>query len=153
MARSKTVIGADDRQWTVRRNIEWSRPATNAEFEREFEHDVDGGRAAAVMILSTLFLFYVVLIVWEPAQVHTPWWLILIGILIIAFFPIRWALRRPWTLIAETPGVYGADKPPERYLGNVRGVTRSREEFRQIVRRIQTQGTPTYVDGPLEKQN
>ena len=41
--RAKTVNGVDGRTWLVRRNVEWSRPATGD----DFEHDVDGGRGAA----------------------------------------------------------------------------------------------------------
>ena len=47
---TKTVIAADNREWQVRRNIEWSTPAMGD----EFEHDVDGGRGAMVLILSSL---------------------------------------------------------------------------------------------------
>ena len=63
--RVKTVIGVDGRTWQVRRNVEWSRPATGD----DFEHDVDGGRGAAVLILSALFVFWVILFVWSP---HLP---------------------------------------------------------------------------------
>ena len=65
---SKTVAGVDGRMWSVRRNVEWSLPATGD----DFEHDVDGGRGAAVLILSALFFFWLVVIVWAPAQVHVP---------------------------------------------------------------------------------
>ena len=60
---AKTVIGVDGRTWSVRRNIEWSPPATGD----DFEHDVDGGRGAALLILSALFVFWLILIVWSPA--------------------------------------------------------------------------------------
>ena len=60
---TKTVIAADDREWQVRRNIEWATPAMGD----EFEHDVDGGRGAMVLILSSLFLFWVVVFVWLPS--------------------------------------------------------------------------------------
>ena len=46
--RARTVAGADGRTWSVRRNIEWKTPATGT----EFEHDVDGGRGAVLLILS-----------------------------------------------------------------------------------------------------
>ena len=67
--RARTVAGADGRTWSVRRNIEWKTPATGA----EFEHDVDGGRGAVLLILSALFLFWVVLILWTPPLVHMHW--------------------------------------------------------------------------------
>ncbi len=66
--RSKTVIGVDSREWLVRRNIEWSLPATGD----DFEHDVDGGRGAAILILSSLFLFWLIILIWTPAHVHVP---------------------------------------------------------------------------------
>ena len=66
--RARTVAGADGRTWSVRRNIEWKTPATGA----EFEHDVDGGRGAVLLILSALFLFWVVLILWTPPLVPSP---------------------------------------------------------------------------------
>ena len=63
---ARTVIGVDGRTWSVRRSVAWSLPATGD----DFEHDVDGGRGAAVLILSSLFLFWVIIIVWSPSGVH-----------------------------------------------------------------------------------
>ncbi len=100
--RVKTVIGVDGRTWQVRRNVEWSRPATGD----DFEHDVDGGRGAAVLILSALFVFWVILFVWSPSYLHVPIFLWLVVLLVVIFFPIRWWLRRQWTLVAETAGSY-----------------------------------------------
>ena len=105
---AKTVSGVDGRTWSVRRNIEWSMPATGD----DFEHDVDGGRGAAVLILSALFLFWAVLVVWTPEQVYIPWFFWVVGVVVVAFFPFRWWLRRPWTVVAETAGSY--DQPAER---------------------------------------
>ena len=110
--RARTVAGADGRTWSVRRNIEWKTPATGA----EFEHDVDGGRGAVLLILSALFLFWVVLILWTPPLVHIPWYLWVIALAILLFFPIRWMMRRPWTLVAETSGGY--DLPAEHWTGH-----------------------------------
>ena len=81
--RARTVAGADGRTWSVRRNIEWKTPATGD----EFEHDVDGGRGAVLLILSALFLFWVVLILWTPPLVHVPWYLWLIAVVILAVLP------------------------------------------------------------------
>ena len=89
--RARTVAGADGRTWSVRRNIEWKTPATGA----EFEHDVDGGRGAVLLILSALFLFWVVLILWTPPLVHIPWYLWVIALAIVLFFPIRWMHAPP----------------------------------------------------------
>jgi hypothetical protein len=144
VTKSKTVTGVDGRTWTVRRRLEWTTPATG----EEFEHDVDGGRAAAVLILSTLVFFYVALFSWMPADVHVPWWVVLAGIVVFAFFPVRWLLRRPWTLVAQTPGGY--DLEPEHWVGMVRGVSKARDETKLIIRMIRTRGTPAYADSPLQ---
>ncbi len=135
--------------WVVQRKIEWSVPATGD----DFEHDVDGGRGAAVLILSALFLFWLILIVWTPALVHIPWYLWLIAVVAVGFFPIRWWLRRPWTLVAETNGNYAENQPAERWTGLVRGGTKAREELRIVVRRLRTQGTPGHADSPLQPVN
>jgi hypothetical protein len=144
ITRSKTVTGSDGRTWTVRRRMEWSMPATG----EDFEHDVDGGRAAATVILSTLALFYLAIFSWMPADVYVPWWILLIGLLALSFFPTRWVLRRPWTLVAQTPGSY--ELPAEHWVGKVRGVTKSKEEMKIIVRQIRIRATPAYADGPLQ---
>ncbi len=144
MATSKTVIGADGREWVVSREMEWSLPAVGD----DFEHDLDGGRTAAVLVLSALLFFIVVLVVWTPDQVHIPWWLIVIFLAAVAFFPIRWVLRRPWTLVAKTPGGY--DLPAEHWVGTVRGVSKARDETKVITRSLRTRSTPDYIDGPLQ---
>jgi hypothetical protein len=146
MAR-RTVNGVDGRTWSVRRNIEWSLPATGD----DFEHDVDGGRGAAFLILSSLFVFWLILVVWAPAQVHIPWWLWVLGIAIALFFPVRWLLRRPWTIVAETTGSY--DLPAERWTGMVRGGSKAKEELRIVIRRLRSQGTPGHADSPLQPVN
>ncbi len=144
---TKTVAGVDGRTWSVRRSIEWSMPATGD----DFEHDVDGGRGAAVLILSAMFLFWVILLLWTPPLVHVPWFLWLIAIAVVLFFPVRWWLRRPWTVVAETAGSY--EQPAERWMGTVRGGAKAREELRIVVRRLRTQGTPAHADSPLQPAN
>jgi hypothetical protein len=144
---TKTITGVDGRTWSVRRNIEWSLPATGD----DFEHDVDGGRGAAFLILSALFVFWLILIVWSPSQLHVPWWLWLAAVLIVGFFPFRWLLRRPWTIVAETAGSY--DLPAERWTGMVRGGSKAKEELRIVQRRLRTQGTPGHADSPLQPVN
>ena len=146
MAR-KTVNGVDGRTWSVRRSIEWSLPATGD----DFEHDVDGGRGADFLILSSLFVFWLILVVWAPSELHIPWWLWIIAVLVIGFFPIRWLLRRPWTIVAETTGSY--DLPAERWTGMIRGGSKAKEELRIVIRRLRTQGTPGHADSPLQPVN
>jgi len=133
------------REWSLRRNIEWSPPFNE---EHQFEHDVDGGRGAAVFILSSLVLLWVVFVVWIPGEVHFPWFYWLAVAIIVGFFPARWLLRRQWKLVAETVGGY--DEPAEKWTGLVRGWTRSSEELRIIKRRLETQGTPGHADSPLQ---
>jgi hypothetical protein len=140
---ARTVAGADGRTWSVRRNIEWKPPPSGD----EFEHDVDGGRGAVLLIASALFLFWVVLFLWAPSQVHVPWYLWIVALSVVLFFPIRWVLRRPWTLVAETPGGY--DLPAEHWTGTVRGRSRSKEEMRVLIRNLKTRATPGYADSPL----
>jgi hypothetical protein len=149
MMGTKTVAGADGRSWSVRRNIEWSTPATGD----DFEHDVDGGRGAAVMILSALFLFWVILIVWKPAQVAIPFYLWIFAVLIVGFFPVRWYLRRPWTIVAETEGSYQDGLPAEHWSGMVRGRSRAKEEIRVVARSLRTRATPGHSDSPLQPVN
>ena len=73
---TKTVIAADYREWQVSRRIEWTTPAVGD----EFEHDVDAGNGAGVLILGTLVFFWLVLVVWVPGGVVFPWfyWLVVI---------------------------------------------------------------------------
>jgi hypothetical protein len=144
---ARKVFDLYRREWSLRRNIEWSVPATG----EDFEHDVDGGRGAAVLILSALFVFWVILVVWWPDSVHIPWFYWLIAAVIVGFFPVRWLLRRPWTVVAETVGGY--DQPEERWTGLVRGEAKSREELRIVKRRLETQGTPGHADSPLQPVN
>lgn len=146
---TKTVVGVDGRSWSVRRNIEWSLPATGD----DFEHDVDGGRGAAVLVLSALFVFWVILVVWSPRMVHIPWYMWAVAIVIVLFFPFRWWLRRPWTVVAETAGSLNKDHPAERWTGHVRGSAKAREEIRIVTRRLRSQGTPGHADSPLQPVN
>jgi hypothetical protein len=151
--KTKMIEGSDERVWEVSRSVEWSRPAIGD----DFEHDVDGGRGAAVLIISSLITFWVILFVWSPAQLRVPGILIVLGVLILAFlFPIRWWLRRQWTIVAETNGsdVKGNVKgSPEMWSGLVRGSAKAREEQRVVERMLRTQGTPAHADSPLQPVN
>jgi len=141
---ARKVFDLHRREWSLRRNIEWSVPATGD----DFEHDVDGGRGAAGLVLTALFVFWMILIIWKPADVHIPWFYWFVFFIILMFFPIRWILRRPWTVVAETVGGY--DQPPERWTGLVRGESKSREEMRITKRQLETRGTPEHSDSPLQ---
>jgi hypothetical protein len=146
--RVKTVIDSNGRTWQVRRSIEWSRPATGD----DFEHDIDAGQGAAVLILSSLAVFWIILFVWSPPYLHVPALLVWAGVALLAvLFPARWWTRRQWTLVAETPGDY--DSPAEKWTGLIRGSTKAREEQRVVVRMLETQGTPAHADSPLQPVN
>lgn len=149
---SKTVIGSDGREWQVRRSILWSQPATGE--EGTFEHDVDGGGGAVILVLSSLVLFWAVLVAWGVViNIYVPWFYWLIALLIVGFFPVRWYLRRPWMLVATTDGTYEEGLPPEHWTGTVRGLGKSREETAVLVRQLRTRGTPTRTDTPLHPVN
>lgn len=144
----RTVLAADGRQWTIQRTLEWSEPVT----AQDFEHDMDGGRTAAFVILSFLLVFWVVLAGWFLAkkdEVVLPWWLLLVALLVVLFFPARWVVRRPRTIVAQTLGDLRG-LPPERWLGTVRGFTRSREETDLVIKSLETRATPAYADSPLQ---
>ncbi|SHE65981.1 DUF983 domain-containing protein [Streptoalloteichus hindustanus] len=143
---TRLVRGADGRMWTVRTRMEWSNPAT----ADDFEHDVSGGQAPGVIMAVLLGLLVVALVWWTPASVMVPAWLILALTLVVGFFPARWALRRPWTVVAETPGNL-EDRPAERWVGQVRGVLRVRQEVSRIARNIEVFATPDRDGvGPLQ---
>jgi hypothetical protein len=146
---ARTVAGADGRTWSVRRNIEWKVPVTGD----EFEHDVDGGRGAVVLILSALVLFWVAVFValYLTSMAHIPWYLVVVAVAVLAFFPLRWVQRRPWTLVAETSGGY--DLPAEHWSGMVRGRGRAQDEMRVVIRSLRTRATPGHADSPLHPVN
>ncbi|MCO1581589.1 MULTISPECIES: DUF983 domain-containing protein [unclassified Crossiella] len=141
---TRLVRGADGRKWTVRTNVEWSSPAGMD----EFEHDVSGGHGAAVLMATLMVVLTAVLIIWTPAAVIIPPWLILALALVFLFFPLRWVVRRPWTVVAETPGELD-DAGPERWVGNVRGYLSMRQEAIKVARDIEVYSSPAF-DGPLQ---
>lgn len=148
MARVRIVRAADGRQWMVRQKLEWTDPATG----EDFEHDMEGGRLASIAIVSIMGLLWVALFAWwftGSQGVIVPLWVWLILLAIAAFFPGRWVLRRPRTLVAETPG--GSDgSAPERWVGWVRGTTAARDEMAQTIRSLEARATPAYADSPLQ---
>jgi hypothetical protein len=146
---TRVVRGADGRMWTVRGQMEWRQPAT----ADDFEHDVSGGNLSAWMLLVLVVGLAVLLVVSIPADVVAPWhskmlWLGLLILLAILFFPARWALRRPWTVVAET-GDNGDGEPVERWTGTVRGTMRVRQEVSRVAKNIQLDSQPG-IEGPLQ---
>ena len=141
---TRVVRGADGRQWTVRSQLDWRTPATSD----EFEHDVAVGTTAGIVLLIVVVALGVTLIVWTPDDVVVPLWVVLLILLAILFFPARWALRRPWTLVAET-GDDGEGEPVERWVGVVRGVFSQRTQVNKVARSIMIDSVPG-LEGPLQ---
>lgn len=145
---TRVVRGADGRMWTVRSRVEWSEPAT----EEEFEHDVSGGRVGAMFMVIALFVLVITFVVSRPDSVVFPGWLALAFALLVLFFPARWLVRRPWTLVAETPGA--AMLPAERWVGSVRGYFSARHETSRAGRHLREYAVPDRDgDGPLQPVN
>jgi hypothetical protein len=141
---TRVVRGADGRQWTVRSQLDWRSPVT----ADDFEHDVSVGNTAAVVLLVLVIALAVILVVWTPDDVVIPSWVVLLIALAILFFPTRWALRRPWTVVAET-GDNGENEPVERWVGVVRGVFTQRTQVNRVARSIMVDSVPG-IEGPLQ---
>jgi hypothetical protein len=140
----RTVTGRDGRQWTVRSHLEWRPPATSD----DFEHDVSVGSAAAIVLLVLVLALGTILIVWTPEDVVVPAWVVLLVLLLVLFFPTRWALRRPWTVVAET-GENTPDQPIEKWVGVVRGVFTVRQQVNRVAKSIEDDAVPG-LEGPLQ---
>jgi hypothetical protein len=143
---TRLVRAADGRMWTVRSRLEWTDPAV----EEEFEHDVSGGRIGAVFMIVVLVALFLALIMATPDDVVVPRELLLAFLLLVLFFPARWLVRRPWTLVAETPR--GPDDPAgERWVGSVRGFFTARHEASRAARHLREYAIPDRDgDGPLQ---
>lgn len=141
---NRVVRGSDGRIWHVKSNLEWSNPIV----ADDFEHDVSGGPGPGIVMGAILLFLVVVFVAWTPQQVIVPIPLLVALAVVVLFFPTRWLLRRPWTVIAETPG--DADEhPPEKWVGVVRGVLNMRSESARVARNIEVYAEPD-VDGPLQ---
>lgn len=146
---TRVVRGGDGRMWTLRGQMEWRQPAT----ADDFEHDVSVGNTAAFVLLALVVGLGIVLVVSIPQDVVAPWsskmlWLGLLIVLAILFFPARWALRRPWTVVAET-GDNGEGEPVERWTGTVRGVLTVRQQINRVAKNIALDSQPG-MEGPLQ---
>ncbi|GLZ56179.1 hypothetical protein [Actinomycetospora sp. NBRC 106378] len=145
----KMVTGVDGRLWYVTSKIMWS------ERTEGFEHEKEGGRNAAIIIISIMGLLVFGLIAWgfSVPSVEVPWWMFVILAVGVLFFPTRWALRRRWLIRAEG-GRWSEDDDAggEAWGGFVRGRTEAKAEVRQIVRSLQKRGTPARANSPLQPQ-
>ncbi len=141
---NRAVRGSDGRRWTLRTSIEWSNPL---EID-DWEHDVSGGRSQGIVMGAIVLVMVVTFLVWTPATVVVPGWLILALLLLVLFFPVRWLVRRPWSIIAETPGDTD-EHPPERWVGVVRGALTAHQEGARVARNIELYAEPD-MNGPLQ---
>lgn len=141
---NRLVQGEDGRKWVVRAHMEWRRPAT----VEDFEHDVAGSPTPGIAMLSVTVLLAIILVAWQPEGVVVPAWVIWGLLLIALFFPLRWVLNRPWTVVAETEGDVLGEHPPERWVGFVSGMFRVRGEVAKVAKTIQRESLPAF-DGPL----
>lgn len=141
---TQVVRSADGKQWTVWTEYEWRSQST----ADDFEHDISAARGPGIVMLLLVVLLTVVLIVWTPPDVNPPLWLILMILLVALFFPVRWALRRPYTIRAVV-GDDGEGNPTEKWVGTVRGVFKIRPEFSRICNNIRLESTPG-LEGPLK---
>jgi hypothetical protein len=140
---TRVVRGADGRVWTLHGELEW-RTSSSAD---DFEHDINTNRGPALVMLFLVAVLAVALIVWTPPDVVVPLWLVLILVLLVLFFPLRWALRRPWRVTAAT-GDDGDGRPTEMWEGIVRGVFNVRQEVAKAARTIADESAPA-LEGPL----
>ncbi|WP_433800981.1 hypothetical protein [Actinomycetospora sp. CA-084318] len=144
----KMVEDVNGRLWYVTSKIIW------LERSEGFEHEKEGGRNAAIIIIAIMGLLIFALIAWAitvPA-VEVPWWMGVFLFLVVAFFPARWALRRRWLIRAEGGRQSDDDDSGEEWGGFVRGRTEAKAEFRQIVRTLRNRGTPARANSPLQPQ-
>ncbi|WP_199430733.1 DUF983 domain-containing protein [Qaidamihabitans albus] len=141
---NRLVQGSDGREWVVRGQMEWRRPAT----ADDFEHDVAASYAPGVAMMIVAIVLAIVLVVWMPEDVLVPAWIPLALLLLALFFPLRWILRRPWTIVAETEGDVTGERPSERWVGTVRGIFSVRSEVNKVAKSIQKYDLPDF-EGPL----
>ena len=144
MAMMKLVRGADGRMWTLRSSMEWSTPALSD----DFEHDVAANKTPGYVLLGMLVVFVLALFIWRPGPVIVPVWLLVILLLGLMYFPVRWVVRRPWTLVANTPGSQ-EDASAERWVGIVHGAYTIRQTAAKVARDIEVYSKPN-ADGPLQ---
>jgi len=143
----RVVHGADGRAWKVHSRFEWTDPVA----EEEFEHDVSGGRVGAIVMVVVLFVLLITFVLATPDTIVFPGWLALAFVLLVLFFPARWLIRRPWTLVAETPGGGPEGPPAERWVGSVRGYFNARQEMTRVRRHLRAYAVPDRDgDGPLQ---
>lgn len=140
----REVRAPDGRIWTVRREINWSRPPKL----QEFDHDIAAGKVAGVGILGLIIVMVLGIFYWTPAGVVIPLWLILVFAAIVLLVPTQWALARPWTIVAATH--QPLETAGEEWVGTVRGVMASRYEAARVAKHLEEYAVPDDGRGPLQ---
>lgn len=139
---ARVVRGGDGREWVVKGTMEWRNPALGD----EFEHDAAGSYAPGIFMMCVAALLGVVLVIWMPPDVKVPSWVPLGLLLLFLFFPTRWMVRRPWTVVAETDG--DGERPQEHWVGTIRGLFNVGGEMSRVAKSIKKYDLPDF-DGPL----
>lgn len=140
----REVRAADGRSWTVRREINWSRPA----IIQEFEHDVAVGQVAGLVMVLFIVLMVGVVVLWTPAGVFIPGWLVAAFAFVVLLVPAQWALARPWTIVADT--YEPLETSGEQWVGTVRGMVASRREVSRVIRHLERHAIPDDGQGLLQ---
>ncbi len=141
----KVVRDGDQRTWTVRSRISWTKP-TMAD---QFEHDMAAGYVSGVAMLGVLVVLTLFVVFWTPTEVVIPSWFLLLLPLLLLVMTVLWALQRPWIITAHT--LDPADSQGEYWEGIVRGMIPAREEAFRIVDDIEEKGVPDDPNGPLSQ--
>jgi hypothetical protein len=143
---ARLIRGADGRQWILNRRMTWSVPAS----VDDFEHDMRGGFGATTAMVLVLVLLLIALAAWRPKGVILPSWLLIPLVLVLAVLAVRWLLRRPCTLVAETEYDPIDERPPEHWVGTVHGLYRAKQQMSRVAHDIENDAMP-HVDGPLHE--
>jgi hypothetical protein len=141
---TREVRAADGRLWTVRREINWSKPGS----VKEFENDVAAGQVAGVLMLAMAIFMVLVVIFWAPSGVVFPTWLRLMFFALLMLIPLQWVVSRPWTIVAETHEPITS--PGEHWVGTVRGLMASRHQTSRIAKQLERHAVPDDGRGPLQ---
>lgn len=143
----RVVQAPDGRKWSVRSTVNWSAPAT----DHEFEHDIAAGQVGGIAMLVVIVVLVVTVVLWTPAGVVVPTWLVLGFILLLMIIPLQWAMARPWTIVADT--AEPAETEGEHWVGTVTGLLNSRREAARVVRLLAGGQQPDDGRGPLQPVN
>lgn len=142
---TRTVQGADGRNWTVQSRINWHQPAT----EEHFEHDMAAGYVSGIAMLGVIVALVLFVLYWTPSGVIVPSWLMLLIPLLLMLLSMQWAMRRPWTIEAETPDPI--ETAGEHWSGTALGVMAARQDTRQVVQNLKTRAIPDDGTGLLRQ--